>query len=274
MSSITVMRSIVILVVVAALATPVHHCQRVPDRNGTTRSPVTVRSVTTPSSSHPPAAPDPIRMEPLDPNQVPPVYVMRGAPHGSAKIVFLHGMCGHALGYAQSFQFSAAKKGLLVAPQGDVRCGAGPWASWSGDVNAIDARIVATFRALGDAGPIEDIVIMGYSQGATRAEALARRLPRRYTRAVLIAAPDAPSAGGLTALRGTVMMAGGRDRQDQMRAGVRSMQRAGIPSTFLVLPHATHGAMGDEPEKTMGTAFDWLWEHSKEPNPPTRAEQQ
>src|SRR6188474_1556347 len=82
----------------------------------------------------------PIRMEPLDADASPPTFVMRGAPQGPARMVFLHGMCGHALGYAQSFQWSAAKKGTLVAPQGDVPCSPGsPWAKWSLDSNALDA---------------------------------------------------------------------------------------------------------------------------------------
>src|SRR6266699_3212467 len=99
----------------------------------------------------------PIRMEALDENVVPPTFVMRGGPRGTARMVFLHGMCGHALGYAQSFQWNAAKKGTLIAPQGDRSCG-GPWSSWSKDIDALDARIVATFRSLGDPGPIDDIV--------------------------------------------------------------------------------------------------------------------
>jgi len=57
-----------------------------------------------------------------------------------------------------------------------------------------------------------DILVLGYSQGASRAEALARKCPERYTRLVLIAAPTVVSARGLASLRGAVMMAGERDR--------------------------------------------------------------
>jgi predicted esterase len=213
-----------------------------------------------------PAAPrriDPIRMEVLNPNETPPTFVMRGEPRGKARLVFLHGMCGHALGYAQSFQWSAAKKGTLVAPQGDRECGQGPWATWSGDLAALDRRIVDAFRSLGEKEPIDDIVLMGYSLGATRAEALARRWPERYTRLVLLGAPKASSAQGLASIRGAVMMAGERDRQDQMKAGMRAFRAAGIPATFMVIPKATHGAMGPTPEETMGAALDWLWEHSR-----------
>jgi predicted esterase len=206
---------------------------------------------------------DPIRMEVLNPNETPPTFVLRGEPRGKARLVFLHGMCGHALGYAQSFQWSAAKKGTLVAPQGDRVCGQGPWALWSGDLVALDRRIVDAFRSLGDREPIDDIVLMGYSQGATRAEALARKWPERYTRLILLGAPKASSAQGLSSIRAAVMMAGERDRQDQMKAGMRAFRAAGIPATFMVIPKATHGAMGPTPEETMGAALDWLWENSR-----------
>src|SRR5688500_13031352 len=66
----------------------------------------------------------PIRMELLK-GDGPEMFVMRGGPRGPERLVFLHGMCGHGLGYAQSFQFSAAKYGTLIAPQADRRCGQG-----------------------------------------------------------------------------------------------------------------------------------------------------
>jgi pimeloyl-ACP methyl ester carboxylesterase len=199
----------------------------------------------------------PTRMEEL-PGSTPPIYVMRGRRQGQTPIVVLHGMCSHALGYAQSFQFSAAKKGLVVAPQGDKSCG-GPWASWTLDLAALDARIVGGFEALGVARPIRDVAVVGYSQGASRAEALARKYPERYSRLVLIAAPDAPSPRGLKGLRAAVMMAGERDRQDLMKKGASDFRAAGIPATFQVIPGARHGEMGPHPEDTMGAALDWAW---------------
>src|SRR5688500_1448812 len=211
----------------------------------------------------------PIRMEPLSPSETPPTYVMRGGPVGPARLVFLHGMCGHALGYAQSFQFTAARRGELIAPQGDKSC-QGPWSSWSNDLEALDARIVGTFRSLGHTDPIDDIVVIGYSQGALRAEDLARRWPERYTRLVLMASPRLVSARGLDLVRSTVMMAGERDRQDLMKQGAKLLARAGIPSTFIVIPEATHGAMGPTPEKTMGEALDWLFSHEVERKPRLR----
>jgi pimeloyl-ACP methyl ester carboxylesterase len=212
-----------------------------------------------------PAAPmgaGPIRIELLDPNESPPTFVMRGGPHGAARLVFLHGMCGHGLGYAQAFQFSAAAKGRLIAPQGDVSCG-GVWSKWSADVAALDARITRAFRALGDPDPTGEVVIMGMSQGATRAAALARTYPLRYTRLIAMDGPTALQRGELRGLRGAVLMAGERDRQDLMRASQRALSAGNVPATFMLIPQATHGAMGPTPEQTMGQALDWLWGHSR-----------
>jgi hypothetical protein len=49
-----------------------------------------------------------------------------------------------------------------------------------------------------------------------------------------------------------------------MRSGMRVMKSAGVPSSFMVIPEATHGAMGPTPEKTMGEALDWLFSHEAE----------
>jgi pimeloyl-ACP methyl ester carboxylesterase len=203
------------------------------------------------------AAQGPIRVEALDKSASPPTFVLRGGPRGNERLVFLHGMCGHGLGYAQSFQFSAAKLGTLIAPQGDVTCG-DVWAKWSANTEALDERVVAAFRALGEAEPIDDIIVIGMSQGATRAVALARKYPERYTRLIAMAGPSAVTSSGLNGLRGAVFMAGQRDRQDLMRGSARSVSAGRIPATFMLIPEATHGAMGPTPEKTMGEALDWL----------------
>lgn len=185
------------------------------------------------------------------------MFVMQGSPRGPERLVFLHGMCGHGLGYAQSFQFSAAKLGTLIAPQADVSCG-GVWSKWSGKLEQLDQRITSAFRALGHAEPIDDIIVIGMSQGATRAAALAQKWPKRYTRLISMDAPTALRVGELRELRAAVMMAGERDRQDLMRASERALQRSAVPVTFVLIPGATHGAMGPTPEQTMRSALEFL----------------
>lgn len=202
---------------------------------------------------------EPIRVEALAPGETPATYVLRGTALGKGRIVFLHGMCGHALGYAQSFQFSAAKHGRIVAPQADVVCGKGPFASWSQNLPALHARIEAAFIALGDEPPINDISVIGYSQGATRAEALAREYPDRYSRLISIGAPGLAQPRGLSHLKAALMMAGERDRQDLMQASAQRLKAAGIRSDFQQIPQATHGSMGSQPELTMARALEWVF---------------
>lgn len=224
--------------------------------------PTATRNLAEATDPAPATTPRAIRVEALNETN-PPVFAVRGSNLGPDKLVFLHGMCGHGLGYAQSFQHASARKGTLIAPQADQVCGEGPGAKWSQDVAALDARIVATFRALGFAEPIDDICVLGMSQGATRAAALARAYPGRYTRLVSMGAPTAVEPQGLDHLRGAVLMVGERERKDLMRSSERALQRRGVPAKAMVIPDADHAGMGPTPEKTMTEALDWLWQHSR-----------
>lgn len=204
----------------------------------------------------------PIRVEALE-HAGPAVFVLRGRGVGPAKLVFLHGMCGHGLGYAQSFQHAAARKGILIAPQADIVCGEGPWAKWSQDVKALDARITTAFIELGFAEPIEDVTVLGMSQGATRAAALARQFPERYTRLVSMGAPTKVNTAGLNRLRSAALMVGSRERKDLMRASEGELKARGVAVKSFVIPNADHAGMGSTPEQTMGEVLDWLWTTSE-----------
>src|SRR6478735_6427680 len=200
---------------------------------------------------------DYLRMEAL-PDANPPLFVMRGEGRGPGKLVFIHGICGHGLGYAQSFTRSAARHGTLIAPQGDRACDGTPLSKWSLDIEALDARVVSGFQTLGFPDPIVDVTVIGYSQGANRAESLARKWPARYTRLILIAGPTKVSPYGLS-VRSAVMMAGTLDRQDIVKDSSKAFLAAGRRARYLPLPNARHGAMGDNPEASMGSALDWLY---------------
>ena len=218
-------------------------------------------SVPVVATSAPVALDEPVRVVPIDPDETPPVFVLRGAK-GPRQIVFLHGLCGHGQGYVQAFQYAAARYGVVVAPQGDVLC-EGPYRTWSGDVVKLDGRIARAFGALGVDEP-RDLAVIGYSLGATLAIRLARKWPERYTRLILIAAPAELTTTGLGAVRSTVMMAGELDRKDLMRAGARRFLSAGIPSTFIELPGARHGEMGKRAEPVMDEALEWLFIHDRD----------
>jgi pimeloyl-ACP methyl ester carboxylesterase len=225
-----------------------------------------------PASPAPAPAAEPVHVEELDVPDDLAAYVVRGGadrddPGDELHMVFLPGMCVHPMGYVQAFQRAAAARGELVALQGDVSCGGdGDARRWSNDLGAMAGRIDA---ALSTAGvPTDDVVLIGYSQGAERAERLIARAPEKFTRAVLMASPIVPSPRRLGRARAVVLMAGTHDMAlGPMRGAVPRLERAGVPATFIELPGAHHGSMGEDPEETMAEALDFLDEHAK-PAPP------
>lgn len=193
-----------------------------------------------------------------------PAYVLRGA-RGPARMVFLHGMCGHGQGYVQAFQGAAAEKGTIVALSGDDACGDDPaFRRWSMDVERIDARVDAALAAAGvppRAG--EGIVVIGMSQGALRAEALAQRFPEKYTHAIFMGSPRPPHPSRVARLRGAVVMSGEHEGTWAMREGARALERVGVPATYVMIPDARHAELR-EGERVMDEALDWLWAHARE----------
>ncbi|WP_394841137.1 hypothetical protein LZC95_29210 [Pendulispora brunnea] len=189
-----------------------------------------------------------------------PVFYVPGRRNTVQRMVFFHGACTHGLGYIQAFQTAARARGSLMALQGEHDCGRG-MRSWSWDLEKIDARVDAGFRAAGDerSGPI---VAIGYSQGALVAEKLAAKYPSKYRRVILMGSPRAADARALTALEGAVLMAGTFDNRAVMKEGAAALTRANVPATFIEIPNAHHGALL-EGERIMGEAFAWLETHAK-----------
>jgi pimeloyl-ACP methyl ester carboxylesterase len=212
-------------------------------------------------SSAPAPVPPAARVEEVEVPGDLPVFVVRGK-RGGERLVFIHGLCGHPLAYAHSFRQAAARVGTMIALQGNVSCGPG-YRDWSCPPAKVDERIEAAFRALGDQTELRDLIVIGYSSGGTFAELLVMRNPERYTRAILIANPRRPAFYRLKSLRAAVMMAGQRDRHDLMKGGDRDLKSRGIPSTFMVLPGATHGEMGNDAERVMAEALRWLKQNER-----------
>jgi pimeloyl-ACP methyl ester carboxylesterase len=188
-----------------------------------------------------------------------PAVVVRGAREHTTTMLFIPGMCVHPGGYVMSFQHAAAARGDLVSVQGDVSCGGdGAMRRWSYDLDAMNRRIDAAFEAAGLGEP-RDVVVIGYSQGAERAEKLVARWPAKYSRAILIASPVVPSAQLLSRAKRVALMAGTFDgSQASMRNAVSPLERAGVPAAYFPIPGARHGQMGETPEDTMRAALDFV----------------
>lgn len=187
-----------------------------------------------------------------------PVFVLRGVdPSLKAVGVFLHGWCGHGLGYLQAFQFAAARAGRFVAVQGDVRCGNNGLRGWSGDVDALDRRVDAALRVAVGEVPSE-ILVAGVSQGVDRAVDLARRFPRKYTRLVLTSGPRVYSPFGLRGVVGAYFLVGRNENVWPTRATFERWRMAGIHSAFFVIEGAGHADFGGRGDALMDQAFRFL----------------
>jgi pimeloyl-ACP methyl ester carboxylesterase len=190
-----------------------------------------------------------------------PIYPVLGAKTHRNKAVMLAGMCANPAWYLNTFAYAAVEYGDFVGLQGDVVCG-GPSTKWSSNSPLLERRMTQAFDEAG-MGDLRDVTVVGYSQGAERAEWLAAYDPSRFTRFVLIGGPIVPSTERFAHAHAVVLMAGSLDLQTLMREGAERLSKAGIPATFMVLPGARHGEMGPKAQEMMGRALSWLEEHDK-----------
>jgi len=210
------------------------------------------------SSSSPPAEPV-VQVVEMPVPKDRPIYPVLGAKTHRNKAVMLAGMCANPAWYLNTFAYAAVEYGDFVGLQGDVVCG-GSSTKWSSNSPLIERRMTQAFDEAG-MGDLRDVTVVGYSQGAERAEWLAAYDPSRFTRFVLIGGPIVPSVERFAHAHAVVLMAGSLDLQTLMREGAERLSKAGIPATFMVLPGARHGDMGPKAQEMMGKALSWLEEN-------------
>lgn len=201
----------------------------------------------------------PVRTEDVPVAGDTPAIVVRGDHSHARPMLFLGGMCIHPGGFVMAFQHSAAAHGDLVAVQGDVECEPGSgYRRWSYDLEKMDRRIEAAFRAAGLGEP-RDVVVIGNSQGAERAEKLVARWPERYSAAILIGSPVKPSPALLRRAKAVATMSGRHDAAfPKMRDASVELRHAGVRSELFVIAGAGHGSMGEHPEAAMLPAIAFV----------------
>lgn len=182
-------------------------------------------------------------------------WLVRGGG-ATAQAILLGGQCAQSQFYAEAVKLAAARHVALVTLQGDKPC-TGAFRGWTFDVPALRARIERAFLAFGLGAP-RDVLVIGYSQGASLAERLAAAAPETFTRFVLMAHPRAVAPEAFARARAVVTMAGTLDRQDLMVKSAAKLAAAGVRARYVPLPGAAHGLMGDDPEGTFEGVFAWL----------------
>jgi predicted esterase len=192
--------------------------------------------------------------------------VFHAPPNVHRAIVYLHGLCGDPA-KIDSWAPAASAHGTIIALTGNRSCGRGLGRfKWGFSVSLLNQRIVtAVERVAAERGgrlDTSDITLIGYSQGAVRAEQMPRHYPNRYTHLVLAGGPTAPQPWLLAPTRAVVIVGGERDRTRHLRQGLRSLLSAGHLVAYMELPEARHGEFGPEGAQVMGTALWWLFDRA------------
>lgn len=202
---------------------------------------------------------------PLLPSDVPvpgdrPLRVAQASPEIERAIVYLHGMCGAEKG-ADVWADLATQHGTLITLRADVPCDDRPGYKWPKDPSAIQARIESALNLVRGlrAGRLSDrdILLIGYSQGAHRAERLAATYPHRYRTLILGGPPGAASPERLRHARRVAVLGGELEDTSHMVDGYLALRAAGIDAEFFTLPRAGHGGYGPEGRRVMIEVFSY-----------------
>ena len=191
-----------------------------------------------------------------------PVFVLPGGDGAAAVVVYLHGHCGDALAPMNGFPEASRGLATLLSVQADVPCADRPGRfHWSPDLAAIERRIDAAIAAAAVArgAPFAGArILVGYSEGALRAEGLAKRFPDVYPRVLLGASPVTPQATSFPRAKAVATLVGELDVQGPMRDGTDALAKAGVPTRLFVLPGVGHGRYGEGAPRVMRSAFEWM----------------
>jgi predicted esterase len=191
-----------------------------------------------------------------------PLYVIHAPRENRRVFIYLHGMCGDI--YAvNSWREVAVEHGTLIALRGDKACGKGRF-RWKDPAPLLQQRIeraIAVVRdARGGALDTNDITLMGYSQGAARAERLATLYPQAYRRVILGGPPRQPQVQHLQNASAIAVIGGELETYGHMLAGAEALQSAGKPARFFLLPKAEHGKYGPNGQRVMQEVLHWVLE--------------
>jgi hypothetical protein len=198
--------------------------------------------------THPPVTPPNYTL--LEASGDRPIRVLPAATPGARALVYLHGYCGD-VNAPGAFVPAAAAHGTLIALLGDQPCKDKPGRfKWSNDIRGLDARIQRAIRLVNHAQGLRldphDTTLFGYSQGAVRAESLARFYSSHYPRLILGGPPRRLKPAHFAHVRSIAVFGGELEDTHDMLGGADDLVAAGLRAKFFLLPQVDHGDFGGE----------------------------
>jgi pimeloyl-ACP methyl ester carboxylesterase len=132
---------------------------------------------------------------------------------------------------------------------------------WGGDTRALDQRIQAALRAYLGSEPPAELIVIGSSQGAERAVALARQFPKRYRHLILASGANNLKSAGLQQLGGAYFFVGQYESLWPMQQSRDALLRAGIPARVQVVRGGGHADFKGQGDPLLREAFAFLGMH-------------
>lgn len=191
-------------------------------------------------------------------------YVVHADAEARTALLYLHGVCGD-VEKIKDWAFAASERVTTVALLGDRLCEGTTRFKWSQDIELIhqlaQRALQEVQRVRGGLLETDEVLVFGYSQGATRAELLAQRYPERYGRVILGGSPRAPNLERLGEARAVAIFGGELENRDHLVAGHEQLQAAGVSTRLDVLPGVGHGAFGPHSPQLVTQLVEWLQAH-------------
>lgn len=188
-----------------------------------------------------------------------PASIVKSADGRPPRLVFLPGICSNGGAYLYGFAEAAKAHGGAIAIDGDRPCGnLKDFSSITSDPEHEEPRILAALAAAGVNDPkTQDVILIGYSLGATLIENMVKRSPERYPRVILMGSPRDPRLDRLQGTRAVVTMACSLDVPGRMKGAAKRLASAGIAATYFEMPGCSHGNIADG-DRIFSDAFRWL----------------
>lgn len=191
-----------------------------------------------------------------------PSRVAPAEGESSRVFIYLHGFCSDANGIKE-WVSAAQRHGTVIAPHGDLQCEGQPGRfRWGNDIRFIDYRIqraiTSIAKALNRSLDRNTVTLVGYSEGAARAQSLAWLYPSHYPRAVLMSGPQVPAFDKVRHLERLAVLRGEREYRRNYRLSTEYFAKAGVPARFWELPGASHGELGPDALRVLTEVFDFV----------------
>jgi pimeloyl-ACP methyl ester carboxylesterase len=145
----------------------------------------------------------------------------------------------------------------------ETPCGDRPGNKWTKDPALLQARIDRALEAVrlarGGHLDTETLGMIGYSQGAHRAEVLAGAYPERYPWIVLGGPPEAALPQNFRRVKHLAILGGELENTAHMRLGAERVKESGVDVRFFTLPRAYHGDYGPDGVRVMSEVLAWVF---------------